>query len=125
MRKRRRRGSVIGGEAGAAIVEMAFVLPLFLLLTFGIFEFGRAWLTVNTMNHATREAVRLAAVSTPLVANDSAVVNKANTILGNAGLTGATVTNTAPAGTPPAVTVTTSLNFSFMTGFGQIGRAHV
>jgi Flp pilus assembly protein TadG len=119
MRKPRRRGSVIGGEAGAAIVEMAFVLPVFLLLTFGIFEFGRAWLTVNTMNHATREAVRLAAVTTPLVANDTAVVNKVNTILGNAGLTGATVTNTAPAATtPPSVTVNTTLNFSFMTGFG-------
>jgi len=118
MRKPRRRGSVIGGESGAAIVEMAFVLPLFLLLTFGIFEFGRAWLTVNTMNHATREAVRLAAVTTPLVANDGAVVSMANTILGNAGLTGATVTNTAPAGAPPSVTVTTTLNFSFITGFG-------
>ena len=101
-------------------MEMAFILPLFLLLTFGIFEFGRAWLTVNTMNHATREAVRLAATTAALNANDPAVVNKARGILAAAGLSGASVTNTAPSGTPPAVTVTTTLNFAFLTGIGPV-----
>jgi Flp pilus assembly protein TadG len=99
---------------------MAFVLPLFLLMSFGIFEFARAWLTLNTMNHATREAARVAATTAPLTANSSAVVNKANEILNNAGLTGASVTNTAPAGNPPQVTVITSLNYQYMTGFGPI-----
>lgn len=120
MHKPRRQGSLIGGDAGAAIVEMAFILPVFLLLTFGIFEFGRGWLIVNTMNHATREALRLAATRAGLTADDTAVINKANAVLANAGLTGATVTNTAPGGTPPAVTVTTTLNFTFMTGIGPI-----
>ncbi len=120
MVKPRRQGSVIGGQAGAAIVEMAFVLPLFLLMSFGIFEFARAWLTLNTMNHATREAARVAATTAPLTANSSAVVTKANGILTNAGLTGASVTNTAPAGNPPEVTVITSLNYRYMTGFGPI-----
>ena len=117
MRRPRSQGSVIGGETGAEIVEMALVLPLFLLLIFGIFEFGRAWLAVNTMNHAAREAVRLAAITTPLGANDTSVVNKAKGILANTGLTGASVTNTAPAGT---VTVDIAYNFTFMTGIGPI-----
>ncbi len=120
MRKPPRQGSVIGGEAGSTIVEMAFVLPLFLLLTFGIFEFGRAWLTVNAMTHATREAVRLAATTAGLTANNTSVVNKAKDILAAVGLSGASVTNTAPSGTPPQVTVTTTLSFNFVTGIGPL-----
>jgi Flp pilus assembly protein TadG len=99
---------------------MAFVLPLFLLLTVGTFEFGRAWLTVNTVNHASREAVRLAVTIQCLTADDSAVMTKASGILAAAGLTGATVSNTAPFGDPPAVTVTVALNASFMTGIGPL-----
>ena len=118
MRQPPRQGLVIGGESGAATVEMAFILPLFLLLTFGIFEFGRAWLTVNTVNHATREAVRLAATTTGLTANATTVINKAKDILAAAGLSGASVTNTGPSGTPPQVTVTTTLSFNFLTGIG-------
>ena len=120
MRKPRRQGSLIGAEGGSTIVEMAFVLPLFLLLTFGIFEFGRAWLIVNTMNHATREAVRLAATTAGLTANNASVINKGKDILAAAGLSGASVTNTGPSGTPPQVTVTTSLTFNFLTGMGPL-----
>jgi Flp pilus assembly protein TadG len=99
---------------------MAFVLPLLLLLVFGIFEFGRAWLITNTLNHAAREAVRLAAVTANLTANDAVITDRATTILANAGISGATVTNTAPAGTPPTVTVTATLGFSYLTGFGPL-----
>jgi Flp pilus assembly protein TadG len=97
---------------------MSFVFPLLLVVTFGIVEFGRAWLVVNTMNHATREALRLAATTAGLTAGDSTVINKATTILANANVSGATVTNTAPAGTPPEVTVTTTLTFTYLTQIG-------
>lgn len=93
---------------------MAFILPIFLFVTFGLVEFSRAWLTVNTMNHATREAVRLAATTAGLTADDPAVSNRATTLLANANITGAIVTNTAPTGTPPAVTVTTTLPFRYL-----------
>jgi len=101
-------------------MEMAFILPLFLLLTFGVVEFGRAWLIVNTMNHAAREAVRFAATTAALTANDPAVVSKAQGILAAAGVNGAAATNTAPSGAPPAVTVTTAFNFAFLTGIGPL-----
>ncbi len=120
MPKPLKQGSAIGGEAGSTIVEMAFVLPLFLLLTFGIFEFGRAWLAVNTMNHATREAVRLAVTTPGLTANNASVIEKGKDILAAAGLSGTSVTNTAPSGTPPQVTVTTTLSFNFLTGIGPL-----
>lgn len=42
---------------------MALMLPLLLLIVFGITEFGRAWMTVNVMHTATREGARLAVVS--------------------------------------------------------------
>lgn len=127
MRTRQRQPLGVSGERGLAIVEMAFILPIFLFVTFGLVEFSRAWLTVNTMNHATREAVRVAATTAGLTADNAAVLAKATTLLANANVTGATVTNTAPAGTPPEVTVTTTLPFSYLgvsgtllgyTGFG-------
>lgn len=43
---------------GQGLVEFALVLPLFLVLLFGIVEFGRAWMTKNIITGAAREAVR-------------------------------------------------------------------
>ncbi|CAN5221739.1 hypothetical protein BH18ACT5_BH18ACT5_16800 [soil metagenome] len=52
-------------ERGAALVETALVLPLLLLLTFGIWTAARAWNVRNTMEHAAREGVRFAATELP------------------------------------------------------------
>lgn len=46
---------------GMAIVEMALVLPLFMLLVLGIVEFGRAMMVSNLITDAAREGARLAA----------------------------------------------------------------
>lgn len=120
MRQLEGKGSRIGGEAGSTIVEMALILPLFLLLVVGIFEFGRAWLIINTMNHATREALRFAATTPSIGANNDAVLATATAILTAAGITGATVTNTAPGGDPPAVRVDIALTYAWMTGIGPL-----
>jgi len=45
---------------GAAIVEMAVVLPLFVLLVFGMIEFGRALMVSQLLTNAAREAARVA-----------------------------------------------------------------
>ena len=45
-------------ESGAAMVEMAIVLPLLLLLVFGIIEFGRLYNSQVTLTHAAREGIR-------------------------------------------------------------------
>ena len=52
-------------DRGAALVETAIVLPLLLLLTFGIWATARAWNVRNTMEHAAREAVRFGATELP------------------------------------------------------------
>ena len=51
------------GSGGNAVVEFALVLPLLLLVLFGITELGRMIMTTNLLNTAAREGARLAAVS--------------------------------------------------------------
>ncbi len=48
---------------GNAVVEFALVLPILLLVLFGITELGRMIMTTNVLNTASREGARLAAVS--------------------------------------------------------------
>lgn len=43
---------------GAALVEMALVLPIFCMVVFGIVEFGRAFMVGQLVTNAAREAVR-------------------------------------------------------------------
>lgn len=45
-------------ERGAVAVEFVLVLPLLILLVFGIVEFGRGYNAKVTLTHAAREAVR-------------------------------------------------------------------
>ncbi len=44
---------------GQTIVELAVVLPVVLLMLFGMVEFGRAYHAYVTVQHATREGARL------------------------------------------------------------------
>jgi TadE-like protein len=50
------------GERGAAMVEFALVLPLVVLLTFGIIEFAIAFNSDSNVNQAGRAAGRTAAI---------------------------------------------------------------
>ncbi|HVE69426.1 MAG TPA: TadE family protein [Solirubrobacteraceae bacterium] len=49
-------------EGGQSLVEFALVLPIFLLLTLGLFEAGRAVWYTNTLAYAAREGTRYAIV---------------------------------------------------------------
>jgi hypothetical protein len=53
MRERRRRG-----ERGAALVEAAFVTPVFALLLFGILEFGLTFRDYLTVANVSRDSAR-------------------------------------------------------------------
>lgn len=50
-------------DDGAALVEFALVLSLLVMITFGIIEFGRAYNAQVTLTHATREGVRVLAIT--------------------------------------------------------------
>ena len=62
----------IRNKKGQAMVEFALVLPLLLLLLFGIIEFGRLMLIYASVSTASREAARWgsAAGGTPGMDND-------------------------------------------------------
>lgn len=45
-------------ERGVSMVEAALILPVLVLLLFGIVEFGRAFNAQVTLTHAAREGVR-------------------------------------------------------------------
>ena len=81
---------------GQALVEFALIVPLFLLLVFGVWEFGRAWQVYQTLTDAAREGGRAAVVANPNFTVDS-VAAKINRNLGLAALDTAraikTVTN--------------------------------
>lgn len=52
-----------GGVRGQSVLELALILPILLMLVFGIAEFGRAWMTLNVLTGAVREGARIASVT--------------------------------------------------------------
>ncbi len=62
-----------GKRRGQALVEFALVLPVFILVLFSIFDFGRAIYAYNTISNAARAAVRVAIVDQ----NSSVIENRA------------------------------------------------
>ena len=49
-------------ERGTALIEFTLILPLLLLLTLAVVDFGRAFFIKNVLEQAAREGVRLRAV---------------------------------------------------------------
>jgi Flp pilus assembly protein TadG len=47
-------------RSGAAVVEMALVMPIFCMLVLGIVEFGRGFMVGQLLNDAAREGARSA-----------------------------------------------------------------
>jgi Flp pilus assembly protein TadG len=54
------------GTSGQGLVEFALVIPILLLIFFGIFDLGRAVYAFNTISNAARQAVRVAIVDQTL-----------------------------------------------------------
>jgi Flp pilus assembly protein TadG len=99
-------------DRGAAAVELALLLPILLLVVFGIIDFGRALNEQITLTQSAREGVRLVALGQPNV--------DARTKAAAAPLTGVTVTVTGcTAGSTADAVVTTAHTFSFITPVGQ------
>lgn len=52
-------------QNGAALIELALILPLLLLLTFVTTEFGRAMYQYNTITKSVRDGVRYLSMQAP------------------------------------------------------------
>jgi Flp pilus assembly protein TadG len=53
---------LIKNNKGASVVEFALILPILVMMIFGIFQFGIAYNNWIALTHAAREGARLAAV---------------------------------------------------------------
>ena len=112
---RRRLARSAARDRGAAAVEFALLLPVLLLLVFGIIDFGRALNAQITLTQAAREGARIAALG------ESNVVS--GTQAAATGLSPVAVTVTAcPAGAGTGVNavVKASYSFSFVTPLSAI-----
>jgi len=106
-------------EKGSALLETAFILPIMLIISAGIFEFGRAYQTYEVVTNAAREGARVAVLPN---ATTSDVNDRVNAYLnaGSLNSSSATITVnqsatvTVGAGTATASTVTVAYPFSFV-----------
>jgi Flp pilus assembly protein TadG len=107
-----------GGDRGTAVVEFALVLPVLLLIVFGIIDFGRALDAQIQLTGAAREGVRLAALGYSDAAVQAEVAAAAPEL---SGVT-ATVTASCAPGAGPAANaqVNVSYSFSFITPIGAV-----
>jgi Flp pilus assembly protein TadG len=91
-------------QRGAALLEMAFTLPLLLLISVSIFEFGRAFEVWQVLTNAAREGARVAV----LPGISDAMVTARVQQYANAGVLDAGVT--------PTVTIQRSATISYGSG---------
>lgn len=123
------RRSPPGRDRGAAVVEMALVMPLLLLMLFGLIDFGRVFNAKIQLSQAAREGVRLAALNSTSDPSDpsrgtaaiSARVAAAAPSPVGGGPPSATPTYCAASTiTYPVAQVVVSLPFTFITPLGEI-----
>jgi len=97
---------------GAAAVEFAIVLPVFVLLVFGMIEYGRMVMVQQVITNASREGARQAVLDG---ATTTSVQSAVTTYLTNASVSGGSSTVTpspATAASGDPITVTVSVPFS-------------
>jgi len=99
-------------QKGQSLVEFALLVPVFVIMLFGIMEFARLWETMNVLTSAAREGARVAAVTAPSV---SQATNAVERLLGAANISGAAVTVSGP-NSDAEVIVTVSVNYTPLTG---------
>lgn len=89
-------------ERGAALLEAAITIPMLLLVSVGIFEFGRAYQTWQVVTNAAREGARVAILPEY---PDTSVTARVRTYLKNGGLPASIVDDTTK--TKVLITATT------------------
>ena len=125
---------LLKNQDGVSAVEFAIVLPLFVVLIFGIIEFGVIMYNKAIITNASREGARFAILFDSDVHDDLAIANKVkehlkfdpndnSSILINLGGTPAPPTISVlptpdrPRGTPISVTVTYPYDFMLLPNF--------
>ncbi len=113
------------GEQGSALVEFAVVLPLLLLILFGIFDFGFLFQKYEVVTNAAREGARIGVLPGYATADVQARVNGyllASGLTTAATTTVSTVTIDPGTGAPAFQGVTVTVKYPYTYSFiGAIG----
>lgn len=108
-------------EEGAGVVEFALVAPLFVMLLFGLVEFGLAMYNKGVLTNASREAARFGVVYSTPRKTQAEIRAKAQEYLTKAGFRDtATITVTGAqgnSGSPLSVTVSYPYDFQVLPNF--------
>ena len=102
-------------DSGEALLEMALVLPILLVLSMGMLDFGRAFHAKSVLDQAAREGARVAVVSgTPQTGPDvAAVQTRVATFMTSSGFTTGVGTAAVSAIDPTTKMVTVSVTYTF------------
>jgi len=102
-------GRSLGGQS---VIEFALILPILLLVVFGIVEFGRAFMLTNVLHAAAREGARVYAVG----GTDSTATVRIDQVLGASGIdvSERTITIAGP-DADDAITVTVETDMEILT----------
>jgi len=98
---------------GAAVAEFALIAPVFLTLTVGCIELGRAVIVQQLLTNASREGARVAGYDT--TSSSSTVTTAVNNYLTSVNISGATTTvSPSPSGLADGqqISVTVGIPFS-------------
>ena len=103
-------------QRGAALIETAITIPLVLLVSVSIFEFGRAYQTWQILTNAAREGARIAVLEGQTDAQVTTIVRNYLTAgrISNASSASVTVVRNVPFGSTTASRVTVNYPFQFI-----------
>ena len=103
-------------QRGSALIETAITIPIVLLVSVAVFEFGRAYQTWQVLTNAAREGARVAVLAGT---TDQQVIDTVRNYLStgrltNAGAASVNINRTVPFGASTASSVTVNLPFNFI-----------
>jgi len=101
---------------GAAVVEMAVVLPLLLTLVFGIIQYGYIFMVRQSLTHAANEACRVASLPG---STDADILGSVDAYMAGTGLTGYSVTIAHYTTLDPTETVTVQIPYASVSLMGD------
>jgi Flp pilus assembly protein TadG len=111
-------------ETGASAVEFALLLPLLMMILFGIIEFGFALYRQAVLTNASREGARLGIVQSIPAITTGQINTAVDTYLTAAGINPANVGRTiipgAVTGAPVRVTLTLPYTFVVLPGLTSV-----
>lgn len=108
-------------QEGASLVEFSLLAPLFVVLLFGLVEFGLAIYNKGVVTNASREGTRFGVVFTTPRKTTGEITAKVQEYLTKSGFTDTVTVNVTGAGgtsgNPLSVTVTYPYNFQVLPNF--------